>query len=210
VTPGLTTALLTGAFGLGGVLGGVLMTSHFAQRADQRRIASEDERRWLTDRRHVYAICLGILISMLREIDGTICFLSFDGTEPIPEKDESEIKERLLEYYMRWDDELQASLGEVQLLAEPEVAELADRTAWALMELGGFVESRQPFDSFTPYLNQTRTLIDITRNAMRKELGLTDPVKTFPMPEHWPWLQDEPESVEKPPTQGTLSVSSDT
>jgi hypothetical protein len=75
MTPGLTTALLTGAFGLGGVLGGVLLTSHFAQRADQRRIANEDERRWLADRRQVYARYLGIVTSMLRSIDSTSAFL---------------------------------------------------------------------------------------------------------------------------------------
>ncbi len=184
-------SILTGVFGLSGVLGGVLLTSHFTQRASQQRVSSEDERRWIADRRHVYAAYLGLIASMLKEIEGGICFLSYDGTEPIPDEHESHLKEFVFESYMRWDDELQPAVGEVQLLAEPMVAELADRTSWAIMELIGFADAREIFASFTPYLNQTRSLIDKTRNAMRRELGLTEPITTFPMPKEWPWLPEE-------------------
>lgn len=190
------TPLLTGAFGLAGVLGGVLLTSHLTRHADERRMSSEDERRWLIDRRSVYAEYLGIIFSMLREMDGLTCFLPNADEEEISEENEAYLKDNLLEYYMDWDDKLQPALEEIQLLAEPKVAELADRTSFALMELGGFVESRQPYSSVHPYLNQTRRLIDIIRNAMRAELGLVDPVNTFPMPQDWPWLPDEPSALE--------------
>jgi len=191
VASDLVIPLLTGAFGLGGVLGGVLLTNHFSHRAEDRRVANDDERRWLADRRHAYAAYLRLVILMLRDVEGIICFLSHDGTEPISDEDEFQIKESLLKYYIRWDDELQPALGEVQLLAEPKLAELADRTSWVLMELGGFIEARHTFSSFTLFLNQTRALIDTCRNVMRSELGLTEPVKTFPVSEGWPWLQDD-------------------
>jgi hypothetical protein len=190
VTSGLVTALLTGAFGLGGVLGGVLLTSHFAQRADQRRIISEDERRWLADRRQVYARYLAIVTSMLRSIDGTSSFLGSEEKAARPD-DESILKEDVFTFYQRWDNELQPVLGEVQLLANPKVAELADRTSWALMELNGFIDSRQLFEIVTEYGFKTRYLLEAVRNAMRAEIGLTSSIQTFPMPKDWPWLPDE-------------------
>jgi hypothetical protein len=196
VSTQVITPLLTGAFGLAGVLGGVLLTSHLTRRADEQRMSGEDARRWLIDRRKVYAEYLGIIFSMLREMDGLACFLPNEEEEEISEENEAYLKDNLFEYYMRWDDKLQPALEEIQLLAKPQVAELADRTSWALIELGGFVESRQPCSLIYPYINQTRRLIDITRNAMRAELGVVDPVNTFPMPRDWPWLPDEPPAPE--------------
>ena len=191
MSTGLVTALLIGAFGLGGVLGGALLTSHFAQRADQRRITSEDERRWLTDRRHVYAQYLAMVTAMLRSIDGTAVFLTAKDRPTIPTEDEVILKEDVFEFYQRWDGELQPVLGEIQLLANPKVAELADRTSWALMELNGFIESRQQFETVYEYSLKTSHLLESVRNAMRTEIGLTRPIKTFPMPKDWPWLPDE-------------------
>jgi hypothetical protein len=188
MTANLITPLLTGAFGLVGVMGGVWLTSQFAQRSDQRRITSEDDRRWLSDRRHVYAAYLGIVTSMLRSIDDTSSFLSDEG-KSIDPGDEVMLNGHAFEFYSRWDDELQPALGEVQLLAGPKVAETADRTSWALMELNGFIDSRQSFTIVTEYGFKTRHLLDATRNAMRSELGLTSAIKTFPMPETGPGCQ---------------------
>jgi len=206
MTPDLTTALLTGAFGLGGALGGVLLTSHFAQHADQRRITSEDERRWLADRRQVYAAYLAIVTSMLRSIDGTSSHLSSEA-KAVATDAESILNEDVSTFYDRWDDELQPALGEVQLLAGPTVAELADRTSWALMELNGFIDSRQMFETVMEYEFKTRYLLEGTRNAMRAEIGLTSPIKTFPMPKDWPWLPGKPESSDTHRPRGRESGS---
>jgi hypothetical protein len=187
----LLTASLTGAFGLCGVLSGVLLSGRLARRTDQQRITNEDERRWLSDRRHAYATYLGLIVSMLKDLDKTSSFLSYDGTEPVKSEDEPIIAEDSLDFYTKWDDELQPVLGDVQLLASPRVAELADRTSWALMELNGMIDSQLTYDTVTKFSYKTRYLIDATRNAMRAELGLTDPIKTFPMPRDWPWLEDE-------------------
>ena len=206
MTSGLTAALLTGAFALGGVLGGVLLTSHFAQRADQRRITSEDERRWLADRRQVYAHYLAIVTAMLRSIDDTAVFLPNEDKQAVAPDDESILKDNVFAFYRRWDDELQPVLGEVQLLASPKVAELADRTSWALMELNGFIDSRQVFDVVTEYGFKTRHLLDAIRNAMRAEIGLTSPVRTFPIPKDWPWLpDDEPKAADDSVPSGAES-----
>jgi hypothetical protein len=191
MTPEITTAVLTGTFGLCGVLGGVLLSGYFSRRAERSRVASEDERRWLADRRHVYAAYLAIVTSMLRNIDSMLAFLPASEAKKITAKDESFLKEEVFDFYGRWDDELQPALGDVQLLAGPSVAELADRTSWALMELNGFMDSRQNYEIVNEYAFKTRYLLDAIRNAMRTELGLTSPIKTFPMPEDWPWLSDE-------------------
>jgi hypothetical protein len=182
--------LITGAFGIGGVLGGVLLGAHFTRRTEQRRVANEDDRRWLADRRQVYARYLGLIGSMLKDIDGYSSFLSHDGTEPITKEDEAILVEEVRDFYARWDEELQPVLAEVQLLSSPAVAELADRTSWGLMELNGLTEARQTFQVVTEYGFKTRHLIEATRNGMRAELGLTAPVKTFPIPDDWPWLPE--------------------
>jgi hypothetical protein len=201
MTSALALPIITGLFSLGGALGGIFLANHFARRADERRIATEDKRRWITDRRHIYAAYLTVVSESFQEISSFISLLSYDGSEPIPDEDEEILKQAVFDSYRRWDEKLQPVLGELQLLADPTVAELADRTSWAIMELTGFADARKPFNFFTPYLNGTFELIDATRNAMRRELGLSDPISTFPMPEDWPWLPDsrweEVEEVEE-------------
>jgi hypothetical protein len=67
--PGITTSLLAGGFGLGGVLSGALLSNYFALRTERRRTSNEDERRWLNDRRRLYAAYLGLAEAMHREVD---------------------------------------------------------------------------------------------------------------------------------------------
>jgi hypothetical protein len=100
-------------------------------------------------------------------------------------------EEDVFTFYNRWYDELQPALGEVQLLAGPTVAELADRTSMALIRLNEFLSSREKYELVDEHKLKTRHLLDATRNAMRAELGLTSPIKTFPVPEDWPWLSDD-------------------
>src|SRR5215207_2577060 len=76
----MAVALLTGCFALVGVMGGALLSNTFSSRADRARLKAEDDRRWLTDRRTVYARFLGLSEAMLREIDGVAVFMSYDGT----------------------------------------------------------------------------------------------------------------------------------
>jgi hypothetical protein len=54
MTPDLTVALLAGSLALAGALGGVLMRVWVSRRAEERRIAAEDARRWLGERRRIY------------------------------------------------------------------------------------------------------------------------------------------------------------
>jgi hypothetical protein len=210
MTTTLITALLAGTFGLSGVLGGVLLTNHFTQRAYKQRITSEDERRWFVDRRKVYARYLALITSMLRSLDGTAVFLASEERPAVPTDDEAILKQDVFDFYRQWDDDLQPVLGEVQLLAEPNVAELADRTSWALMELNGFIDSRQPFEMVYEYGFKARHLLDALRNAMRAEIGLTKPVRTFPMPKDWPWLpEEESEVIETSQPPGMESSAAD-
>jgi len=191
VTTDLLPALLTGAFGLGGVLGGVLLSGHVARRAEQQRIIADDAKRWQADRRHSYALNLSHIESMLTDIYGTSALLSYDGTKPIEEEDIPLLVEDVIELYDRWENELQPAVREIQLLAGVKVAESADRTSWALMELIGYLDSKQTSQQVGEYSKRTQYLIQTTRNAMRAELGLADPVMSFPMPKNWPWLPDD-------------------
>jgi hypothetical protein len=47
----------------------------------------------------------------------------------VGDEDEELMKDRLSKYRVRWDDELQPALEEVQVLASTEVAGLADRVS---------------------------------------------------------------------------------
>lgn len=193
---GTTAALLAGGFALAGGLGGALLTGMLSRGGDARRLRAEDQRRWLTDRRRTYAAFLGLASSMLDQIDGIAVFLSYDGDQPLSDDDEEVVSDGLFEYISRWNEELQPALGEVELLASPRVADLADRVTSALMHLTANVELRGSFIEHSPTWFQTRDLADVLRNAMREELGL----QAMPLDQRiaarrsdgWPWLPDRP------------------
>jgi hypothetical protein len=187
------TALLTGSVALAGGLGGVLLASLLTRRADRARLKAVDDRRWLNDRRTVYAQYLGLTEAMLREIDGVAVFLPYSGGEPIGDDEEELIHEGLLNYMIRWDDRLQPALSEVQLLATPSVSDLADRMSSALMDLTAEVERRGAFVNHYPMWFQAKDLHHVLRDAMREELGLTKmPEGPFKLEAEWPWLPDRP------------------
>ena len=193
VASDLVPALLAGGFALAGSLGGIIAAGRFAQRAEQRRIAADDERRWLAERRRIYAAYLVLATSMLKEIDSVGVFLSYDGTTEISSEDQSLISEGLSQYFRRWDNELQPALVEVQLIATPKVADLAERATGALMEITGSVESKQPFTDYYPGWFQARDLLQVLQNSMRAELGVSEALlDPFPKPDDWPWLSDRP------------------
>jgi hypothetical protein len=133
---------------------------------------------------------------MLREVDRIGVFLRYDDDKPpLSAKDDQMIRDDLSDYLTKWDDELQPRLGEVQLLASPEVADLADRVAGALMDIMSSIELRRTFGEYFPDWFRTQDLVVIMRNAMRVELGLpvgaTDayPARRDPI---WPWLTERP------------------
>lgn len=197
-TPGVATDLvapiLTGAFALAGGLGGVLLTGAIARRNERRKLAADDERRWLSDRRQIYVRYLTLAQELHREVDSFAVFMSYDGRELIDDEDEDFIAEGLSGYFRRWDDELQPVLLEVQLMASPAVADLADRVSGALLEITVVVEKRGTFISYYPGWFQAQDLLEVLRNAMRVELGLSEALSTAPhnRDQDWPWLSDRP------------------
>lgn len=182
------TALLAGAFGLVGVLGGAFGTNLVNTRAEQRRLAADDARRWLATRREIYGSYLALTESMLREIEGVATALSYDGSKPASEDDHLELSDGLLTYMLRWDDALQPALYEVQLMASAHVADLADRMAGALMELGSLVDRDQTYTDYSPHWFRARDMNGALRNAMREELGLAPVDLESPRDDYWPWL----------------------
>jgi hypothetical protein len=191
MTSELTITLVVGLLGMAGGLGGVFLGGYVARGTEKRRIEVEDARRWLTDRRSVYANFLGLAQAMLAEIDSFAIFLSRDEGTDIGEGDEGYIREGLFAYFQRWQAELQPILGEIELLATPHVADLADRVSGALMDITSVVEQRGSFDSYYPDWFRCQDLFEVLRDAMRKELGLDSPVREMRSPD-WPWLPDRP------------------
>ncbi|OBJ13789.1 hypothetical protein [Mycobacterium colombiense] len=196
----MDATLVAGFFGLGGAFGGVLLSALTAKWSHARTIAAEDDRRWLVDRRTVYAAYLTLAEQMLREIDRIGVFLRYDDDKPpLSSEDDEMIRSDLSDYIAKWDDELQPRLGDVQLLASPEVADLADRVAGALMHITSPIELRRTFGDYFPDWFRTQDLVVILRNAMRVELGLKPatadayPARQNP---NWPWI------TERRPPQG--------
>lgn len=132
---------------------------------------------------------------MLREIDSAAVFLPGHGEDESPEDDEVR-RERLYDYIHQWETELQAALGEVELLATPSVVDLADRVSTALIEVTAPVELRSQFNDYYPMWFQTRDLVEVLRNAMRTELGLEPMSVDERLAERrasdYPWLEDRP------------------
>jgi hypothetical protein len=184
---------ITGICTLAGAIGGVWLAGRAGRRNEQGRLEAEDQRRWLADRRRIYAAYLGLADSMLRQIDGVAVFLSYDGTEVISEEREEMLKEGLFECFVRLDDEVEPALLEVQLIATPAVADLADRMSGALSMLTEPIETREAFVDYYPSWFQARDLYGVLMDAMRLELGLPEKgASPFPRPADWPWLPDRP------------------
>ena len=118
--------------------------------------------------------------------------MSYDGEKSIAEGDETFIRNGLQGYYERWDDELQPALVEVQLIATPEVSDLADRVSAALMEITAPVELRRYFVDYYPGWFQAQDLLQVLQNSMRNELGVSGELDLVPKSDDWPWLPDRP------------------
>lgn len=193
MSPELLAVVVAGGLGIAGTIFGGLLTMWLGGTAERKRLEAEDGRRWLGDRRTAYSAYLTLSDAMLREIDSVARFLSYDGTQRIPEEDEQLLREGLLEYVVRWDDELQPLLGDVQLVGGGRVADLADRVSGALMEITSVIECRGPFADYYPGWFRAQDLLGVLRNVMRSELGLADEIhKSFPRDPEWPWLPDRP------------------
>lgn len=135
---------------------------------------------------------------MLRDIDDIAIHLPYDkNAEPMGSDEEGWISEGLVDYLSTWEEVLQPALGEVELLASPSVAELADRVSSALMEGRPTSSCAGPSRTTTPPGSfQTRELKEVLRNAMRVELGLpstsADQCMQARRDRDWPWLPDRP------------------
>ena len=190
-------ALVAGGIGVLGTIVGGVTTAALGRSAERRRIAAEDERRWLADRWRTYAEYLVLGQSMLREVDRIAVFLPYEGHHEANADDEATIADGLTEYLIRWDDELQPALSDVQLVASAHVADLAERVSGALMAMTSVVEKRGAFVDFYPGWFRAQDLWGVMRNAMRSELGLNDGVTSeLPRIGGWPWLPDRPSEQE--------------
>lgn len=192
--PQTMTTIIAGLIGVGGSLGGVVLTTALGNRADRERLAETDARRWLEDRRKSYAEYLVLSQAMLQDIDRAAAFLPYDESEVASAEDEALRKEILFDYHVRWDDELQPLLADLSLLAGAKVGDMADRAAGALMEITGTVEAGGAYLEFSPQYFRARDLVGRLRNAMRSELGLDEALDLeSPRDGIWPWLPATPE-----------------
>jgi hypothetical protein len=107
---------------------------------------------------------------------------------PPSEEDDLEIEKGLDEYTVRWREQLQPALGEIQLLASPEVADLAHGVTLALMDLADEVDSRSHYDAYYPISLRTNDLLKLLREAMRRELGVSGELVTQQL-RAWPWAR---------------------
>jgi len=187
VTQDLLLAVLPGVLALFGSFGGAYLS---------RKV--EDTRRWQGDRRSIYARYLSLASVIFRDLDGLASYLA--PAAPPSEEDDLEIQKGLDESSVRLREELQPVLGEVQLLASPEVADLAHGVSLALMDLADEVDSRSHYDAYYPISLRTNDLLKALREAMRRELGVSGELVTQ-QPRAWPWVRAHPLEVQKSPNE---------
>lgn len=127
-------------FALGGVLLGSAATYLFEARSQAKATKLEDDRRWLSDRRSIYASFLRLCESLLEDVDGVASMMSYDGDKALADEVAAEMRSEVYRYIGRWQDELQPVLCEVQLMASPSVSDLADRASGGLLAATGPIE----------------------------------------------------------------------
>jgi hypothetical protein len=198
----LSTATTTWLLSVLAALLGSAATYLLSRAGDRRRLAAEDERHWLNDRRTLYARYLGLVERLERDADSIACFLPHDEDAPaIKDDDERVVREMFQEWMECWDTELQPMLSEMELLATPKVADVAARAAHGILAAVPQPQHLGPDDSrITPAVysdhwptqQMAKGLRELLRNEMGVELGL-DPVSDqAPDDRNWPWLGDQP------------------
>ena len=141
--------VVTGLFALGGVILGSGATHLFGLVAARQKTQAEDDRRWLADRRTIYAAFLGLCESLLWESQKVVWALPrmWDedvaaGEDPDPESYNDSLTNLIYEFHNRVDTELLTALGELQLMAGPQVADSAIRSA--VMNFGATIGAAVP------------------------------------------------------------------
>lgn len=168
--------VVTGLFALGGVILGSGATHLFGLVAARQKTQAEDDRRWLADRRTIYAAFLGLCESLLWESQKVVWALPrmWDedvaaGEDPDPESYNDSLTNLIYEFHNRVDTELLTALGELQLMAGPQVADSAHTSALALqVGISAELEQTEAREVFT----LVKDLVSDLRDAMRVELGL--------------------------------------
>lgn len=194
----LSTTVWTWLLGLIALVVGAVLGHLSGLAADSRRLSADDARRWVHDRRQLYARYLGLIESLHRQADSLACFLpDLPGAPWREPDDEAFLFEESFEWIARWDDDVQPLLGEVELMASQPVADLAARAAHGILaavpqcQYLALDERRivpESFENAWPLLKGSRALIDALRNAMREELGIGPITNTAPGDPDWPWL----------------------
>jgi len=190
-------AALTG--GLLALLGALL--SWLVNRSgDKRRLDAEDERRWMKDRRSLYARYLSLIEQLDREAGSIACFLPHDSEAPaMSEKDEALIREMSHEWLALWDDDVQPALSEMELMAKPKLADLAARAAHAILTAvpqtkivgvgnGEDIVTPSDYGRYWQTAKRVRPVIEAMRNEMRSELELHAVMNKAPTDPDWPWI----------------------
>lgn len=169
---------------------------------DRRRLAAEDERRWLNDRRTLYARYLTLVERLERDANSIACFLPHDEDAPAMEDDDDRLVREMSQEWMEcWDMELQPMLSEMELLATPRVADVAARAAHGVLaavpqpqHLGPGVSRITPaiYSDHWPTQQMAKGLHELLRNEMRIELGLDTIADRALADRSWPWLDGQP------------------
>jgi hypothetical protein len=158
---------------------GALISWLLARAADMRRLKAEDDRRWLADRRSAYVSFLGVIESMLRDLEELSA--SYGGSpEPLPAEDQKAYDEGMAAHHRRWAHELYPAFGHVRLIASLPVVELAERLAGfggEMEHVGVVFEEEHTVQAYLRGMNRARDVISELLAAMRVELGFPLPLR---------------------------------
>ncbi|MCZ2810233.1 hypothetical protein O2W15_02175 [Modestobacter sp. VKM Ac-2979] len=185
----LAPPLVTGVFALAGASAGALLSGLVSRASDKRRVKAEDDRRWLADRRLIYSTFLGVIESMLNDLERVSHLLGGESKQ-LAEEDKQALEAANDAYERRWANDLRPAFGQLRLIASLPVVELAERLAG----FGGHVGGVQvPFfeggmvQEYLRRMLRTRDVVSELLAEMRSELGLPPTEKR----RSWAWDVEE-------------------
>jgi hypothetical protein len=193
--------LVLAVVGIAGTLSAALLTQILASRAEERRRLSEDQTRWLLERRRVSAELLAGALKLERQLWSACSHLDNDaraarlpgytsilltptkGVPPVLDELAREILVDAIEDAFEAVDSLEVLVAEVALVGTAEEAVRARALLESLGDVVGLLETFASFHDGADAVERSRSARDAYLEAARAGLRVEGPATS---PDSWP------------------------
>lgn len=203
----VTTTIIASLTAIGGALLGSTLAYFLQDRMRKKQLDSEDQRRWLAEKKAVYSTVYSADSEYLRQAS----MLGWERLVPkirpldVDESDHEASHRRMIASMVEELDEMQLDserlLVQLNLIASSDVVNLArhvnDAVDWVFATMR-VVQQKKYMLAATKGAEFARSLLDDLNNAMRSDLGVKQPlsVKVESDLSTWPWTIEQVEEIE--------------